>query len=64
MRQVLLRESRPDKRAEIHHSGPLLSEEGACFGYGAAIASVLFAIMAVFITWYLTRIIRAEERGA
>ncbi|AEG06588.1 sugar ABC transporter permease (plasmid) [Sinorhizobium meliloti WSM1022] len=34
------------------------------FGYGAAIASVLFVIMAVFITWYLTRIIRAEERGA
>jgi multiple sugar transport system permease protein len=34
------------------------------FGYGAAIASVLFVIMAVFIVWYLTRIIRAEERGA
>ncbi len=34
------------------------------FGYGAAIASVLFVIMAVFIIWYLTRIIRAEERGA
>lgn len=34
------------------------------FGYGAAIASVLFFIMAVFITWYLMRIIRAEERGA
>jgi len=34
------------------------------FGYGAAIASVLFVIMAVFITWYLTRIIRIEERGA
>jgi multiple sugar transport system permease protein len=34
------------------------------FGYGAAIASVLFAIMAVFIVWYLTRIIRIEERGA
>lgn len=34
------------------------------FGYGAAIASVLFVIMAVFIIWYLTHIIRAEERGA
>lgn len=34
------------------------------FGYGAAIASVLFVIMAAFIVWYLTRIIRAEERGA
>jgi multiple sugar transport system permease protein len=34
------------------------------FGYGAAIASVLFVIMAAFITWYLTRIIRIEERGA
>ena len=34
------------------------------FGYGAAIASVLFVIMAVFIVWYLSRIIRAEERGA
>lgn len=34
------------------------------FGYGAAIASVLFVIMAVFIFWYLSRIIRAEERGA
>ncbi|MDX3925224.1 MAG: sugar ABC transporter permease [Shinella sp.] len=34
------------------------------FGYGAAIASVLFAIMVVFIAWYLTRIIRAEERGS
>ncbi|OBZ96587.1 sugar ABC transporter permease [Pararhizobium polonicum] len=34
------------------------------FGYGAAIASVLFVIMSVFIVWYLSRIIRAEERGA
>ncbi|MER9667777.1 sugar ABC transporter permease [Mesorhizobium sp. M0203] len=33
------------------------------FGYGAAIASVLFVIMAVFIAWYLTRMIRADERG-
>jgi multiple sugar transport system permease protein len=34
------------------------------FGYGAAIASVLFAIMLVFIVWYLSRIMRAEDRGA
>lgn len=31
-------------------------------GYAAAIASVLFAIMAIFIAWYLTRIVRAEQR--
>jgi multiple sugar transport system permease protein len=34
------------------------------FGYGAAIATVLFAIMAPFITWYLRGLLRAEERGA
>ncbi len=33
------------------------------FGYGAAIASVLFVIMGLFIVWYLSRIIRTEERG-
>ncbi|MFL5011083.1 carbohydrate ABC transporter permease [Rhizobium sp.] len=33
------------------------------FGYGAAIASVLFVIMAAFIVWYLSRIIHTEERG-
>lgn len=33
------------------------------FGYGAAIATVLFLIMTAFITWYLSRIIRTEERG-
>ncbi|WP_158818893.1 carbohydrate ABC transporter permease [Methylocapsa sp. S129] len=33
------------------------------FGYGAAIATVLLAIMAVFIAWYLSRIIRAEARS-
>jgi len=31
------------------------------FGYGAAIAAVLFVIMLVFIGWYLSRIMRAEE---
>jgi multiple sugar transport system permease protein len=34
------------------------------FGYGAAIASVLFAIMMVFIGWYLSQILRSEARGA
>lgn len=34
------------------------------FGYGAAIATVLFAVMAVFIVWYLRGLLRAEERGA
>lgn len=33
------------------------------FGYGAAIATVLLAIMAVFIAWYLSRIVRAEARS-
>jgi multiple sugar transport system permease protein len=31
------------------------------FGYGAAIATVLFAIMAVFIAWYLHSIYKAER---
>ena len=31
------------------------------FGYGAAIATILFVLMLVFILWYLSRIIRAEE---
>lgn len=34
------------------------------FGYGAAIATVLFAIMLVFILWYLGRIMQAEDRSA
>ena len=32
------------------------------FGYGAAIAVVLVAIMVVFIGWYLNKIIQAERR--
>lgn len=32
-------------------------------GYGAAIAAVLFAIMAVFIAVFLVRLVRAERRG-
>lgn len=31
------------------------------FGYGAAIATVLFAIMIVFITWYLRMMVRLEK---
>ena len=31
------------------------------FGYGAAIATVLFMIMAVFIAWYLRGLIKAEK---
>ncbi|MBT9383743.1 sugar ABC transporter permease [Pseudooceanicola sp. CBS1P-1] len=33
------------------------------FGYGAALATVLFAIMMVFIVWYLLRLLR-DERSA
>lgn len=32
------------------------------YGYGAALATVLFAIMMVFIVWYLARLLR-DERG-
>jgi len=31
------------------------------FGYGAAIATVLFAGVAVFIAWYLHRLLRDEK---
>ncbi len=31
------------------------------FGYGAAIATILFLLMLVFIVWYLVSIMRAEE---
>ena len=34
------------------------------FGYGAAIATVLFAVMLVFIVWYVRGILRADEQGA
>lgn len=33
------------------------------FGYGAAIATILFVIMLVFITWYLRQILRSEDRS-
>ncbi len=33
------------------------------FGYGAALATVLFAIMMIFIVWYLVRLM-GDERGA
>ncbi|AZO62033.1 sugar ABC transporter permease [Mesorhizobium sp. M1A.F.Ca.IN.022.07.1.1] len=34
------------------------------FGYGAAIATVLFVIMIVFIAWYLSGLIKAERSNA
>lgn len=34
------------------------------FGYGAAIATVLFAVMAVFIAWYLRTLLRPEQETA
>jgi multiple sugar transport system permease protein len=34
------------------------------FGYGAAIATVLFVIMAVFITWYLRSLLNREREAA
>ncbi|MDE0589688.1 sugar ABC transporter permease [Halocynthiibacter sp. C4] len=34
------------------------------FGYGAAIATVLFAIMSVFIAWYLSRVTRNDARSS
>ncbi|WP_026186665.1 carbohydrate ABC transporter permease [Ensifer sp. BR816] len=33
------------------------------FGYGAAIATVLFVIMAVFIAWYLHTLLKPEREG-
>jgi multiple sugar transport system permease protein len=33
------------------------------FGYGAAIATVLFLIMSVFIAWYLRGLIKSEKRS-
>jgi len=33
------------------------------YGYGAALATVLFAIMMVFIVWYLVRLLRDEKGG-
>ncbi len=34
------------------------------FGYGAAIATVLFAVMAMFIAWYLRTLLRPEQETA
>ncbi|WP_437626565.1 carbohydrate ABC transporter permease [Sorangium sp. So ce1151] len=34
------------------------------FGYGAAIATVLFVIMAVFIAWYLRTLLKPEQESA
>jgi len=33
------------------------------FGYGAAIATILFVIMAAFIAWYLRTLLKPEEEG-
>jgi multiple sugar transport system permease protein len=33
------------------------------FGYGAAIATVLFVIMAAFIAWYLRTLLKPEQEG-
>jgi multiple sugar transport system permease protein len=40
-----------------------LSEYGVAMGYGAAIAVVLFAIMMIFITFFIVRMLR-QERNA
>ena len=40
-----------------------LSEYGVAMGYGAAIAVVLFAIMLVFITIFIVRML-SQERNA
>ena len=34
------------------------------FGYGAAIATVLFVVMAAFIAWYLRTLLKPEREGA
>ena len=40
-----------------------LSEYGVAMGYGAAIAVVLFAIMLVFITIFIVRMLSQERNG-
>jgi multiple sugar transport system permease protein len=40
-----------------------ISEYGERYGYGSAIATVLFAIMLVFISYFLWRMYQ-DERGA
>jgi len=40
-----------------------LSEYGVAMGYGAAIAVVLFAIMLVFITMFIVRMLMQERNG-
>ena len=40
-----------------------LSEYGFRMGYGAAIAVVLFLIMMVFITYFITRMIQQERNS-
>jgi multiple sugar transport system permease protein len=40
-----------------------LSEYGTAMGYGAAIAVVLFAIMLIFITFFIVRMLSQERNG-
>ena len=40
-----------------------LSEYGYRMGYGSAIATVLFGIMLVYITFFIYRMYRDEQRG-
>ena len=41
-----------------------ISEYGERYGYGSAVATVLFAIMMVFISYFLWRMYQDERRGA
>ena len=40
-----------------------ISEYGERYGYGSAVATVLFAIMMVFISYFLWRMYQDERRG-
>jgi len=40
-----------------------ISEYGERYGYGSAIATVLFGIMMIFISYFLWRMYQDEKRG-
>ena len=40
-----------------------ISEYGERYGYGSAVATVLFAIMMIFISYFLWRMYQDERRG-
>jgi len=40
-----------------------LSEYGYRMGYGSAIATILFGIMLIYITFFIWRMYRDEKRG-